>query len=182
MIITGAELVVPAGAPGAQAITIDLQAILISEGRQDEVAIVTPQKAPELLAEFNRSWRELDKLVVRLVAEKTKAEKEAGKRRAYLLLYEIPALLAKMDVASTMDAREAVIALDPEFQALQETVDKLDAVIEYLKGKRKSFENSYTSVKKIMGEDTYNMRGRTNPNLSGGTEPRPRPGFGTPRY
>ncbi len=178
---------------GKEPIIIDLSAILIAEARQEEVATVTPQRAPELLSTFNISWRDLHKIVSTLTAEKTKAEKAANVRRATLLLEVIPAKLKAMDVSSSADMREAVITLDPEHIELQDVVDELTATIEYLKGKMKFFENAYTSVKKIMGEDTYNMGGRgKNPNLSGDSNrpaPRtapptspPRPGFGTPRY
>lgn len=176
---TSAELVVPAGTPGAQPIVVDIQAILVSEVRQDEVAIVTPAKAPELLSEFNHSWRELHRLVTGLTSEKNKAEKALAKRKAILLLDEIPKVLAEKGVASAADTRQAVIELDDEYCVLEDTAAQLKAVVELLKGKMKSFENAYSSVKKILGEDPNGMNHRgTNQNLSGDSTAKPRSGWG----
>jgi hypothetical protein len=147
---------------------IDLGAILIAETRQAEVATVTPTKAPELLSAFNTSWRDIHQLVTKLTAEKIQAEKHVANRRARLLLEVVPAKLKELGVPSSADMREAVVQLDPERESLQDRVDQLDAAIEYLKGKLKSFENSFTSVKKIMGEDSYSYAGK-NTNLSGDT-------------
>lgn len=204
-------LTVPSGTPGKPPIEINLGAILISEQRQDEVAAVTPMKAPELLAEFNRSWRELHRIVATLTANENQAKKAVAKRKGVILLEVVPVKLAELKLSTSVDLREAVINTDPEYQQLQEVADQLAAVIEHLKGKMKSFENAFTSVKKIMGEDTYNMAGRgRNHSLSGDTSrpaptgrpavpstpapastparqippptSQPRPGFGKPRY
>jgi hypothetical protein len=177
-------------------IVLQLGTILIAEQRQNEVAFVTPIKAPELLALFNATWRDVDKLVKELVAARIQAERELERRRASLLLYEVEGILKKCDLSSTKDTRDAAIALDTAYQDLQDRVDQITAAGEYLKGKLKSFENAFTSVKKIMGEDVYNMSTRIgNPNLSGTTD-RPRTdsaqttpptittraGWGKPRY
>jgi hypothetical protein len=82
--------------------------------------------------------------------------------------------LKTKDLSSTKDTRDAYIVLDTKFQALQERVDQITAAAEWLKGKMKSFENSYSSVKKIMGEDAYNFGTRVgNPNLSGAGSQKP---------
>lgn len=183
MIFTEQAIVCPKGKKGNEPIVIDLDKIRTSEIRQDEVAIVTKVKAPELLAEFNRSWRELHQIIVQLMSEKNDAEKEQAKRKAVLLLGEVNDILKVKGVSSTADTREAVITLDEEYQALTDTVDQIEAVVEFLKGKMKSFENAYTSVKKILtGEDSGYMGGR-NPNLGGDTSSSPvRAGFGKPAY
>jgi len=205
MSIMETTLTVPSGTPGKASLVVDLGAIMISESRQEEIAQVTPIKAPELLAEFNRSWRELHRIVTALTAEKVQAEKTANKRKGVLLLEEIPRILAEKKLSTSVDLREAVINTDETYLALTDIVDQISAVIEHLKGKMKSFENAFTSVKKIMGEDTYNMAGRgrntnlsgnsdrpgtTPPSTGGGPPPRRdippagtvRPGFGKPRY
>lgn len=187
MLINTTDLVVPAGDINERDITIDLAAILRSEIRQDEVAIVTAAKAPELLAEFNRSWRDVHASIARLEAEKNKAEKAVKNRRGVLLLEVIPQRLEAMGVKSATDIREAIIDTDAEHSKLADRFDQLKAAIFYLKGKLESFENAYTSVKKLIGESTYNYSG--NSRLSGDASNggsrsagAPRPGFGTPRY
>ncbi len=184
MIFTGSELVCPRGKVGENPIVLDIGAILQSELRQDEVATVTKFKAPELLAEFNKSWRELHKLFVQLQSEKLKAEKAVEHRRAVLLLEVVPGKLAERKLTSNDAYREAIITLDLPYQAARDTADEIEAVCEYLKGKLKSFENAYSSVKKIMGEDSYNMGRTSNPDLSGDAGPtKPLPsGFGKAKY
>lgn len=175
MLIEGTTVKVPGPKPGAPEIVLDLGDIMIAEQRQNEIARVTPIKAPELLSLFNGAWRDVDKFVKELVETRIQAERFLERRRASLLLYEVEETLKKCDLSSTKDTRDAVIALDVEYIDLQDRVDQITAAGEYLKGKLKSFENAFTSVKKIMGEDAYSMQSRIgNPNLSGTTE-RPRP-------
>ncbi len=175
MLIEGTTVKVPGPKPGAPEIVLDLGDIMIAEQRQNEIARVTPIKAPELLSLFNGAWRDVDKFVKELTEARIQAERQLERRRASLLLYEVEEVLKKCDLSSTKDTRDAAIALDEAYIELQDRVDQITAAGEYLKGKLKSFENAFTSVKKIMGEDAYNMSTRVgNPNLSGTTE-RPRP-------
>jgi hypothetical protein len=55
-----------------------------------------------------------------------------------------------------------------------------------LKGKLKGFEMAFTSVKKILGEGSFNMLSRLNPGSGTGEAPvggnNTLPGFGIPRY
>jgi hypothetical protein len=180
MLTTETTLTLPAGDPLAPDILLDLQAILMAEIRQGEVANVTPQKAPELLAVFNENWRDLHKVITQLTAERNRAEKEVAKRKAVLLLEIVPQRLSQKGIASTADTREAVVTLDEKHCMLQERADQIEAIVEYLKGKLKSFENAFSSVKKIMGEDSYNFASRPNGALKGDTYGVSRPNIMTP--
>lgn len=182
MITTGTEIVCPRGTENDSPIVIDLREILKAEARQDEVAFVTPAKAPELLATFNTSWRELHRLITLITAEKLKAEKALNVRKAIVLLDEAPEILKKRGLSSSADNREAVLQLDEKYSAAEDRVNYLTCVLEYLKGKAKSFENAYSSVKKIMSESGF-MASLPNTDLSGNTEtPVRTPGFGKARY
>ena len=174
MLIQETHMTVPAGKTGALPIKIDLASLLIAEQRQDEIAMVTPIKAPELLALFNRAWRTADEYVTKLTREKIAGEREQEQRKSRLLLDEIPAILEAKKVKDSKDTRDAAIALDDQMVTITERVDELTAAVAYFKGKLRSFENAFTSVKKIMGEDMYSMQGRIgNKNLSGATRPEP---------
>lgn len=194
-------ITVPAGKEADRDFQIDLGDILAAEKRQDEVAVVTPMKAPELLALFNGAWRDVDRWFKKLVAEEQTAERELKKRGAKLLVDDVAGILTSKGLASSTDTRNAVVLLDEQYQRLEERHAEIHAAAEYLRGKLKSFENAFTSVKKIMGEDTYNMAGRPNRALSGDASsrtPRPatptapptpapsgasaRPGWGKPKY
>ena len=174
MLIQGTTLQLPSATADLPDRVLNLGEILIAEGRQREVAFVTPVKAPELLYLFNHAWLETDKIVKGLAADIVKAEAQVAKRKATILLYEAEAVLKVCEVASTKDSRDAVITLDEQHGKLQDRVDELFAAHEWLKGKMKFFENAYSSVKKIMGEDAYDMSTRmNNPNLSGGGSQKP---------
>ena len=171
MLIQETSLTVPGGVEGTKDIVLDLAAILTAEARQKEVATVTPMKAPELLATFAESWRDLDKIVKFLTAAKIAVERVMVRRASEMILGEIPEMLKALDITSTKDTRDACIALDPETIKMQERFDQIVAAGEYLKGKQKSFENSYSSVKKVMGENAFDMSNRLpNQNLKGTTE------------
>jgi hypothetical protein len=165
-VIESTDLVVPLG-DGSADLRISLGDIMTAEIRQDEVACVTPGKAPELLSTYNRAWRDTHQWMSRLEAEKNKAEKAQRNRRGVLILEVIPEKLKLLDMKSSADIREAVIDTDVEYGALTDRVDQIKAAIMFLKGKLESFENAFTSVKKIMGESTYNFGG--GPSLPAGT-------------
>lgn len=171
--MSASELVCPAGKASDPPVVINMTAILTSEARQEEIASVTPLKAPELLRAFNVAWRDLHDIIVKLESEHLAAERVLAKRKAVLILDVVPGILKEKTLTSNEANRDAVITLDPEFQVLQDTVDQIDTVVQYLKGKLKAFEMAFTSVKKIMGEDTYNMSNRPNPHLSGGADSKP---------
>lgn len=168
MLIEATTVTVPSPRVDIPARTLNLKNIQIAEVRHSEVAMVTPVKAPELLVLFNSAWNDCDTYYKQLSYALTVAEQELGNRRSTILLYEVEVFLKGRSIPSTKDTRDAVIMLDTTIQELQGKVDQLKAVAEYMKGKMKFFENAYSSVKKIMGEDAYNMSSRPNPNLSGG--------------
>lgn len=172
MIITDNEVVCPSGSPDGSPIVIDLRAIFVSEARQDEVATVTKMKAPELLAEFNRSWRNLDRIVGDIRSEKLKAERALENRRAVLLVEVVGPQLKEKGLSSNDANREALITLDMQFQLLQEKLDQIEGVYLYLVGKMRSFENAFSSVKKILGDNSY-MGNIRNHNLSGDATTKP---------
>lgn len=180
LLFTSTEIICPPGRKGDSPHVIDLAAIRRSEVRQDEVATVTRFKAPELMAEFNKSWRLVNELVVQIKSHKNRAANALDQWRAHLVLDVVADVLKERKIASSADTREAVIISDETYQALNETVNEIEAVVEFLQGKAKSFENAYTSVKKILGEDSF-APGR-DPALSGDTNSASRPGFGTPAY
>lgn len=190
-------IVCPRAGQGTSAIVIDLKAISKNEARICEVQSVTPMKAGELLSIFNISWRDLHRDISYLEKEKNDAERDLTRIRSTLILDKVPGILKEKGLTNNEHHREAVVALDPDYQRAEDILDQIKAIIELLKGKLKSFEMAYTSVKKLLGENAFNFVGR-NENLSGTssadndrdigvTDENERPaqiksGFGTPRY
>jgi|SRR6202142_2287477 len=168
MLDTDKCLIVPVAIVGQHPIIINLEQILIAEKRQDEVAYVNSEKAPELLATFNKQWLELSRIVAELTSARNVAERELGKRRSVILLDLMNERLAAKGVSSSADNREAVILLDPEYIKLSEIIDQISAVLELMQGKRKGMDNSFTATKRIITQDTY-MQYNKNNSLPGST-------------
>lgn len=168
MLETGQCLVVPPGILGGSPIIIPLEEILRAEQRQEEVATVNSSRAPELLATFTKHWLDLSRLVAQVTAERNRAEKELNKRRSVILVDLMTQRLAEKGLSSSADNREAIITLDEEYIKLGDTFDQISAINELLKGKLKSFDMAFTSVKRLVVADTY-MQHSKNTSLSGDT-------------
>jgi hypothetical protein len=160
-------IICPRANTSVDAITIDLKKILEAEARMIEVQAVTPSKAGELCTAFTISWRDLHRNICQLETERVEAQKIVDRRRAVVFLEVVPEYLKKNGLYSAKsptgneEIRNAILNLDTDFQAAQDVVDQITAVIELLKGKLKAFEMSFTTVKKIMGSsDAYNYLGR----------------------
>jgi hypothetical protein len=164
---------------------LEMRKVLLAESRADEVAIVTPAKAPELMATFNRGYLDASNLFAKAKLEQARAEDSVNQIRAEILIDKVPALLKEKGLSTSADIRQALVEADPEYQEARERLARLDAMVEYLKGKMKFLENAYTSVKKIMDTGNWQMQlrgGRSE--LSGGvseTAPVGSSKFGNPR-
>lgn len=181
-------------------LTVNLADIAQVEARIPEVARVTPQKAPELLATLNMAWRDISDLVVVLRHEHNLAKSNHKKVRSRILLDVVPGIIRERDLSDSKDMREAILDGNEEVQTAQQMEYELACVVELLQGKKQSIEMAYSSVKKLLGEGAFNFLGNTPDTLlsAGGTEaagigmggtssttPRlsERPaGFGKPRY
>lgn len=158
-------------------ISFSMKKVLIAEQRAEEIAICTPSKAPELLATFNRGYLDAANIHAKLKLEQARAEAEAAEIKAEILLDKAPAIVKAKGLTSSVDIRQAIVDSDPEYQEARDRLDMLNASVEYVKGKMKFLENAYTSVKKIMDTENWNMvlsGGKSQ--LSGGEN-----GFGDPK-
>jgi len=168
MILNEQAIVCPAGKRGEQPIVIDFGGVVQAHLRESEVAIVNKAKAPELLSTFNKAWRDLHDVISKLEAEKNKADREASFRASYITLEVAPQALKNRGLPINAKTIDAIINGDEEYARLCEVLSEIKSVQEFLKGRMKSFENSYNSVKKIMGEEAYNMQ-RRDQELSAGS-------------
>lgn len=151
----GTLLKVPRGTPGLVPLELDMEHIKTIEKRSPEVAYVNKETAPELLSTFNQAYCEVLRMMTQIAFEKTQAVKYADMRKAIVILEVAPAKLKEKGLATqrspggSEDLRQAVLALDTEFLDLQDKVNMIQSVYDFLKVKAKNFENSYNSVKKI---------------------------------
>lgn len=181
LILTGREIVCPTG--GVSPVIIDLAALAKLEARIAEVAIVTPGKAPELLAAYNQAFLDINDLIAPLRANLIEAKTLASSTRSRIILDEVPRILKEKGLwsarmpAGSEDLRNAVLDGCQEYTEARDKCLQIECVIKFLEDKREAFVNAYTSVKKIMGEDTYPTR--TSSATSGGGTSSPAPVGGT---
>ena len=145
---------------------LDLAIVYQTEQRVAEIAFVTPLKAPELLARFNEAYLYVHKHITLMEYELVRAKTAAGKIKAVILLDKVPQILEAKGLSSSADVRNAILAQDDEYQEAMDMAQKLECIIQLLKGKMEGFEWAFTSVKKIISEGTYNM---LNPHRGSGT-------------
>lgn len=184
----------PRGSGQGDPIVIDLKAILQTEARVREVAFVTPDKAGELLASFNVSWRDLHQHTVFLEKELNDANRSLNKIKAVLILDEVPELLKKKGLTNNEAHREAIVTLDEGYSAALDRKEEIEALISWFQGKLKSFQMAFDSVKKIMSDSAFNYLGGNSHRTSGGSgnsdvgvseqeaKQEQYKGFGTPKY
>jgi hypothetical protein len=152
------ELTVPVVPNGeSKTLMLNMTRVLQAEHRGAEIAAVTPDKASELLATFNRGYLDASEFFARVRLEYNRAEDEVNKQRAIVLLDKIPEKMKTAKISSSADIRQAFIDTDPDYQAAKDRMDQIGAMLEYLKGKMKYLENCFTSVKKIMDTSNYSM-------------------------
>lgn len=158
----------PAGE--APVVQFDLTQISRAEGRIEEIAGITPGKAPELLATFNSAYAKSARVMAGVQMERVRAQRALERLKSDITLNRVPALLEEKKLKTSVDLREAVIALDPEYQRLQEQCDHLDAIYELMKGKTRALDMAMSSVKRLLGENAFNWK---RPGTSAGNEDRP---------
>lgn len=163
-------LVIPAApAIGVTKQIIDLGSIIRLESRLDEVAIITREKGPELLAAFNHATLDCSRLVANIQCRYNKAQRAAAQRAAIVRLDEAKERLTAKGLVSpkspvgSEDLRDAVVVSDNQYNELLDYCDFLKAALTLVQGKLKAFERAYFSVHKILSPNQ-------NDNLGLGTD------------
>jgi uncharacterized protein related to proFAR isomerase len=105
--------------------------------------------------------------------ELVRCKSRVDKRKAIIMLDEMPSLLASKGLKSSEDVRSSVLSLDVEYSSLHEQKDILEAIFENLKGKTRNLEHSLYSIKTITQyrvTPRYNTDDFTNKEFSIGNE------------
>ena len=153
------HLAVRVGVDGVSKMRVfDLSDVYEAQDRIEEVAFVTPHKAPELLAYFNKVWLKVDEISNLLEMEMAEAKKNVAVKRSEIILDRCEAIFKEKGLKASADLRQAVVDADPDYITLVDIQNSLEAAIAFLSGKQKGIEMAYGSVRKILGESTYNMR------------------------
>ncbi len=149
------ELSIPRGLPNSEPLVFDMKAIRFAENRTEEIASITPGKAPELMAVFNQAYAELVSMVSAVEYEYETACRKSREIKAVIVLDKVPSILKERGLQTNETTRQAIIDLDPDYQSAQETETILHSFKTLLEGKKKSIEMSYTAVKKILGDSFH---------------------------
>jgi len=151
----GNILTCPAGTPGRDPITIEMHEIYRLEARQPEVAHVNKVTAPDLMQAMIDGYGRSGRAHMQLEWELKQAYQAAEERKAIVYLEIAPqyfkdhGLVRTSNPSGSEDMRRAVLARDAEYKKLSDRVAMIEAAVEFLKLKMKSFEQSYMSVKKV---------------------------------
>lgn len=166
------NLMVPRGLPNLAPLSFEVGEIRRAEERIQEIAFMTPSKAPELMAVFNKAYLDVCRISSAVEYEYELASKHLRETRAVLLIDKVPQRLKEKGLSTTKspngseDYRQALLDLDPDYSKAQETLINIKCYLSLLEGKKKSIEMAYTATKKILGESFQN---RSNPHLTTGT-------------
>lgn len=153
--INPGTLVVPRGLPGIDPLKLNIEWVLTVESRIQEIAFITPVKAPELISVFNKAFSELTEMVAKVQYELQVAKQGVEKARAICLIDRVPAILSEKGLTSSKspmgseDLRNAVLALDIDFNNALERVHQIQMLYTYLEGKKQAIDKAYMAVKAV---------------------------------
>lgn len=153
-------LLVPRGIPDLAPLRLDLSGILHTESRIQETAFLTPVKAQELMALFNKSFCDISNMISQVEFEYKMAKKKLSEIRAVILIDRLPTILKEKGLSSNKsptgseDIRNAILEMDPNYSHVQEIIIQLECILSLLEGKRSSIDKAYTSAKAVYKEQS----------------------------
>jgi hypothetical protein len=136
------EITVPEFSGLSEEIRLDMTYIYQAEHRLVEAKTVNPSTYSELSYCFNEAYRNCKKHLSTLGYQKVRTERQLERERARIVLDVIPEKLKEVGKGSNnADFRNAIIVQDVEHTKCQERVDMLNALIVFMEGRIKVFEN-----------------------------------------
>lgn len=145
----------PSGTPGTADKVFEMEELHRLDVRREEISRVNKVTAPELMQTFVDGYGIATRILVQLEWELAQARKFADERKAVVYLEVAPKFLQEKGLvraanpSGSEDQRKSVLALDNEYQKLNDRLSMIEAALGYLKLKAKQFEMSYQSVKKV---------------------------------
>lgn len=156
MFINNQELSIPnPKKDGDLRLKYNLANVFSADARVHEIGFVNTTKAPELLAMFSLALRDLSSALAYLQYNSATASKKKRERRAIVVLEVMPAKLAEKKLSSNDTNREAVIELDPEYSALCDVENEIEAAYVYVREKLHTMESNLNAAKKALDAATH---------------------------
>jgi len=141
-------------------VKVDLDLIKRSESRLMEIASASPSQALELIAFFTDSLSKLVDNIFDVQLALSRAEVDTECRRSIIFLDKSEDGSKK---GSNADVRKAMVYTDPEFLALKEKENQLEATLAFLKEKKEVLAKGYFGAKDIIAVNgSLNLGGRIN--------------------
>lgn len=166
MHLTNSELSIPnPKKDGELRLKFAMSNISAAETRVPEIAFVTPQKGPELMALFSLALRDLSGHIAQLHYHSAVAAKQKRQRRAVVVTEVIPSKLAEKKLSNNDTNREAVVELDPEYSAISDVEIEIEAAFVFVREKLRSMESNLNAVKKSLDAISNFMSFNQNTNL-----------------
>jgi hypothetical protein len=144
----------------------DMRSTFAAESRVEEIAFVTPSKAPELMATMSAALRDLSSHLAHLHFHAGIAAKKVRERRAVVVTEIIPTKLAEKKLSNNDSTREAIIELDPEYSAVSEVELEVEAAQIFVREKFRSVESHLNAIKKSMDATANLLNYSANTNLT----------------
>lgn len=154
-----ALLAVPRGLKGLSPLTLDMTVIYAAENELAGVSRATPINWLTLASQFNVAYNQANKYRAYLRAEKNLALKEARMAKKELTVDRLSSWLKEKGLKDSIDAREALYLSDKNYVEAMDRVGALEAAIEFLDAKAKSFVQAYQAVKKVADDRTMGYTG-----------------------
>jgi hypothetical protein len=152
-------LAVPHYRKGIEPFKFDLARVYEAEARLSDIAIATKPIAKDLVATFTKAYVQLGKVYAKVKYEVAMAAIAARKRRAVILLDELPEKAKAKGLATARaptgseDVREAFFYTDEAYLAIEESRAALEATQELLFGKLMAMKAAMESCRAMLSPD-----------------------------
>lgn len=151
-------LEIPRGGPNSSPISLEMSPIYEAESRLEEIRMVSPETAPELIGFFNVACNTTTKYLAWVEYEILQAEKHFDLAKATVILDKSPDFFIKLKesgIKPNEDMRNALIARDEECQEYLDKLNQLKAVRALLDSKAKSFVRAHNAAKVIFERKSF---------------------------
>lgn len=160
----------------------DLRQIRHAEARLPEVAIITKEKAPELIAEFNQACLDSGRAMARIHKELNEAKRLADRRAANVRLSLTNDYLEERGLNNSKDVRDACVAADEEYNEILEKIEFLNAMYMLWQTKAKAFDRAYQAIKKLIDPYSDTLDRRASISAEPQRDDEPGSNIGRPRH
>jgi len=154
MIESSGSMILPRGSLQSKApLVLEMSRVYEAEGRLQDLAAILPGTAAEFMSVMNGAAHLTTNHIAAVTQEVILAKRECDRRKAVVVLEEMPKKFASMKESGMKpneDSREAILALDEQYSNLKDRLDCLMAAGAHLENKVKTFIRAFNAAKSIM--------------------------------